>query len=112
MKKFFILLVLFILFPIITFASTIEVSWNANSESDIAGYRIYVGNSSGNYPTVIDVGNVLIFDITNAIETSTYYIAVTAYNTSSLESEKSDEIFITVPDATSPSSITINIQIQ
>lgn len=76
------------------FTSVHTVSWNANAESDLAGYRIYAGRSSGVYGSVgtpLDVGNVLSGALTlNA--NGAWYFAVTAYDTSNNESGFSTEV--------------------
>ena len=33
-----------------------SVVWNANSESDLAGYKVHYGTASRNYTTIVDVG--------------------------------------------------------
>ena len=76
------------------FTSVHTVSWNANTESDLAGYRIYAGRSSGVYGsagTPIDVGNVLSGSVT-LNDSGAWYFAVTAYDTSNNESNKSTEV--------------------
>jgi uncharacterized repeat protein (TIGR02059 family) len=68
------------------------VSWNANTEPDLAGYRIYYGTSPGVYGAPIDVGNVLSYTISGLTTGITYYFAVAAYDTSNNESAKSTEV--------------------
>jgi len=77
------------------------LSWNANSESDLAGYKVYYGTSSGNYGNPIDVGNQTTYTVTG-LTGSTYYFAVTAYNTSGTESGYSNEVSKRFGDTTAP----------
>jgi hypothetical protein len=70
---------------------TATVSWAANSEKDLAGYKLYVGTSSGVYNRTIDVGKVTSYSIALA-KGSTYFFALTAYDNSGNESGRSAEI--------------------
>jgi hypothetical protein len=79
----------------------VTLAWNANSESDLAGYKLYVGFSSGNYGTSIDVGDATQYTLGDLTEGETYFLALTAYNTSGLESDYSDEVTYTVTSASS-----------
>ncbi len=79
-------------------SAVITVSWiptttNADGSqlTDLAGYRIYYGTSSGQYTSSIDVGNTTAFEITN-LAPGRYYIAGTAYDLSGNESIFSNEI--------------------
>jgi len=63
--------------------------------TDLAGYNLYYGTSPGNYTEVIDVGNVITYTVTG-IEPGKYYFAVTAYNTSRIESGYSNEVRRTI----------------
>ncbi len=85
------------------FAAQIQVTWNANTEEDLAGYRLYVGQASGQYGEPIDVGNVTehVMEITPQHGT-TYYFALTAYDTIGNESGYSDEATCFVPDGEAP----------
>lgn len=72
-------------------AARIKVSWQPNPEADIAGYRVHYGAASREYTTTVDAGNV-----TNLImvvpDGQTLFFAITAYNTSQLESDYSNEL--------------------
>ena len=81
----------------------VTLAWNANPESDIAGYRLYFGTESGIRSTMVDVGNVTTSPL-GLPAAGTYFAVVTAYNTFGLESLPSSEITLTVPGA--PSDVT------
>jgi len=74
-----------------------QVSWTANTEPDLAGYKVYYGTSSGVYTTVIDVGltatpatpSHTIYNLTKGV---TYFFNVTAYDTSNNESGFGTEV--------------------
>lgn len=84
-------------------AATVQVTWNPNTEPDLAGYRLYVGEASGQYGEPVDVGNVTghVMEITPEYG-ATYYFALTAYDTSGNESGYSDEASCFVPDGRAP----------
>jgi hypothetical protein len=59
---------------------------------DLAGYRIKYGTSPGSYPNVIDVTNEgLTSYVVENLSANTYYFVMTAYNSSNVESENSNE---------------------
>lgn len=107
-----IMIAIFIaLFPAEGFAASLRVSWSANTESDLAGYKVYYGTQSGSYSQNIDVGNVTSYTISSVSSGTTYYVAVSAYDTSGNESERSSEVSASVPvsDTTPPTgTMTIN----
>lgn len=74
-----------------TATGTVTVMWNANTEADLQGYRVYVGTSSGARSQAFDVGNVTSTRLTLPLG-STYFFVVTAYDKSGNESSPSGEL--------------------
>ena len=75
--------------------TTVNATWNPNPETNIAGYKLSYGSSSGSYTSTMDVGNV-----TNAVVQivtgQTYYFVVQAYNTAGQLSPYSAEVPFTL----------------
>src|SRR5438105_6130918 len=85
------LLAITFLFACSADAGQLTLAWTANTESDLAGYKLHYGTSSHTYQTSIDVGNRTTYIVTGLLSGQTYYFAVTAYNTSGAESGYSNE---------------------
>ena len=73
-------------------STTASLTWGPNTDTDLAGYKVYVGTSSRVYGSPINVGNLTSYAITNLGVGSTYYFAVTAYDSSGNESGFSNEV--------------------
>lgn len=71
---------------------TVKLAWDLGPEADLAGYRVHYGAESRSYTTTIDVGYTTTTELTGLTAGEIYYCAVTAYNTSDLESDYSNEI--------------------
>lgn len=104
---FFAFLSSFLIYSHVAHAGSAALTWNANSEPDLAGYKVYYGASArtGNDPNIctlcgysasIDVGNVTSHTINGLTEGGTYYFSVSAYDTSNNESEFSAEVSKTI----------------
>lgn len=78
--------------PALSIGTTATLSWNANADADLAGYKIYMGTGSGMYGTPIVVGNVTSYAMNNLQIGRTYYFAITAYDTAGNESLYSAEV--------------------
>lgn len=92
----------------VSFGYNVTLSWDPNTEPDLAGYKVYYGTSSRNYTETIDVGNTTTYQITGLSE-GTYYFAVTAYDTSNNESDFSEEVSKTFSQNQPPSvSLAVN----
>ncbi len=89
-------------------AAQVTLEWDPNSESDLAGYKIYYGTASQAQTDSIDVGNATTYTVMGLHDGTTYFFAATAYNTSNQESGYSNEVSATTPSlctyAISPAS--------
>lgn len=77
-------------------ASRVTLAWDATTESNVAGFKVYAGTNSGVYTSFADAGAQTTLTISNLVAGVTYYFAATAYNTAGLESDFSEEISHTV----------------
>lgn len=76
------------------------LSWDAPTTNmdgtpltDLMGYKIYCGNTTGNYTIIRDVSNVTQYLLTNLFTAGgVYYCAVTAYDSFGNESDYSNEV--------------------
>ena len=71
------------------------LSWTINSESDLAGYKIYVGTTPGQYTypgSPIIIGRVSSYTVSGLPASQTYYFAISAFNYSGSESGLSAEV--------------------
>src|SRR5438552_175041 len=75
----------------------VSLAWDANTESDLAGYIVNYGTAAGQYTNLVDVGNVTNSTVSNLQYGVTYYFVVTAYNASGLESDPSNEVSYDAP---------------
>jgi Fibronectin type III domain len=82
-------------------AASVQLSWAASTSPNVAGYKVYSGPGSKNYTSTLDAGYVVSVSIGGLLEGQTYYFAVTAYNTSGIESGFSNEINVTPSSGTS-----------
>lgn len=89
MKK---LLALLLFVPTIASAASISFTWDANTEPNLSGYKLYCS------PTNVQPFTLVSSTITNSItsninvESSIQYCAVTAYNDYNLESVYSNVV--------------------
>ena len=75
----------------------IEVFWNENRESDVAGYNIFVSTSpNGRYQLIGSPPRAYFLD-NGAVNGTTYYYGVTAYDMAGNESALSREIAVDSP---------------
>ncbi len=102
------LAILFFIFSTGAFAATASLSWDANTESDLSGYKVYFGTAPGSYGTPVNVGNTTSYTV-SGLSDGTYYFAVTAFDTSGNESGFSNEVSKTLSTADTTPPVISNI---
>lgn len=87
----------------------ISISWNANSESNIAGYNIYRSQTSGGNYTRINstLVTTVAYDDSTVSSDTTYFYVVTAVDTSNNESAYSSQVFATSDSGSGSSNGTV-----
>lgn len=85
--RLFILLII-VLYSNIVLAGSISLVWNPSPEPDIDGYKLYYREDSGQ-EKVVDVGNVVVYELTGLITGAYYTVEATAYDMSGNESQRS-----------------------
>ena len=90
-------------------AAQIQLTWTApttnadgTSLTDLDGYRVYYGQTSGNLTQNVDVGNQTTYLLSGLVGGQVYYFAVTAYDTSGNQSALSKEASTTTPTGPPP----------
>ena len=100
--------ILLILFPRSVAAGTIKLAWDPVSDTDLAGYHVYYGTTSGVYTQRVDVGKQSTATLGNLQDCQVYYVAVKAVDANGNESAGySNEISgmsAPVPASVSPDS--------
>ncbi len=94
MIKKLILAFLFCFCCSVSYAEDVNISWAANSETNIAGYKIHYGITEDVLDTVVDAGNVLTYTL--PLNVGKFYITITAYDTDANESDYSYTIIYVV----------------
>jgi len=97
MKKFLAVcaLLMAMVVPAFADADTAVLDWTANTETDLAGYKIYQSTVSGSYGTpVATLGKVVTQTLTLPTLTvdQRYFFAITAYDVAGNDIPKSSEV--------------------
>lgn len=74
--------------------TNLQISWSMNPESDVVGYRVYWGRTSGAYTDTHFVAGIMqtADTLADLMTDSTYYVAVTALDTDDHESVAAIEV--------------------
>src|SRR5512133_3471675 len=108
---FLVLLICFLAGQTESFAETVALSWDANTESTLAGYKVYYADS----PTLpfngtgavegaspINAQKLTTASISGLDPNRTHYFAITAYDTAGVESSYST--IVTILEAIPPTT--------
>jgi len=99
-RKCLLLLVVLLGLSSMAHAGTVNIAWNANTESDLAGYRLYYGETpraQGAYTQSVTIGQKDATAWTISVDPGVYYFALTAYDERGNESVFSAEVMAEVP---------------
>lgn len=77
-------------------SESVLLSWDASSEPVAPNYRVHYGTTSRAYTATMDVGTSIEALVPNLSVGTTYFFAVTAFDTPDLQSEFSDEVSVTI----------------
>ena len=90
----------------------VTLAWDANTESDLAGYKVYYGTisggpyngtgaSAGSSPIVVPLSSLANRSLpeysVNNLPNATYYFVLTAYDSEGLESGYSNQVTVSPP---------------
>lgn len=78
-------LLAFLLLPLALSAVEVRFAWRANTEPDLAGYRLYHGPAPGFYTNAVNLGQVTACMLD--VEPGLHYFALTAFDTEEFESD-------------------------
>jgi hypothetical protein len=105
-RRVFLSLVLSLIISLLFFltgsahSAQVTLAWDANTDPDLAGYRIHYGFLSDQYSSYsVDVGNQTSYTLSNLPDGKTYYFSATAYDQAGYESDFSNEVVYSAPPA-------------
>jgi len=92
-------------------ATTLHLAWDANSETNVVGYRLYWGTAQRDYiaSNVVDAATTQS-SVSNLVAGTRYHFAVTAFSEHA-ESGYSDEVTFDIPPVP-PKNLHVSIILQ
>ena len=99
--KTLLFLFLFLSMSVCAFATDVSLQWDPNTETDLAGYRVYMGTNTNKPELFVKLKETTSPQamISSLDPSRSYSFAVTAFNTSGMESAYSN--IVTIPAAPS-----------
>jgi len=105
LKKLLLLSALLFCTSSLAHAASVTLAWDPNTESDLAGYKVYYGNTSRSqaaYPHSVTIGSRDATTWSLPLDPGVYYFSLTAYDTSGRESGYSSEVSAEIPSVAPP----------
>ena len=81
-----------------------DLKWDISDESELSGYNVYYGKTSGQYTRRRTVGLTNRYRVEGLNNGETYYFAITAYDQLNRESDYSDEVGVIINEPLSSTS--------
>ena len=106
---FLILTAILVVLPGSCYSAQVTIAWDANSEPEVAGYKLHYGTSAGQYPSLSDVGGQTACMLAGLQAGVAYFFAATAYDTYGNQSSYSQEVTFTVPSVAQDRSVTYDL---
>ena len=78
-----------------TSTNTASLTWDPSTDTNVVGYKVYMGTTPGVYGPPVTVGNVTSYMVSN-LAIATYYFVVTDYDSNGNESLYSNEVTKTI----------------
>lgn len=122
MKKLLLLAIAVVLFPVVSYAASASLTWTANTETNLVGYKVYRGTGAQCTSTTplstlvasnVEVPNTSFVDNTVPVFNGTLCYEVTAHNIHNLESPRSNraskEVELSPIPPVAPTGLSIGI---
>ena len=87
---------------------SVSLTWNASSDPNAVGYKIYYGGTSGVYTNTVVLGTTTSVTVGGLTEGATYYFTATTVSASGIESSFCNEATYVIPQAAVGSSVSGN----
>lgn len=82
--------------PAVVQAASVRLFWDANTETDLAGYVLVWGTATGVYTQSMTIAADQTSVEVPALAPGAYFFALRAFNTAGLHSAYSNEVMVTV----------------
>jgi hypothetical protein len=106
---FLILIAILVVLPGYGYSAQVTIAWDANSEPEVAGYKLHYGTSAGQYPSLSDAGGQTACTLAGLQAGVVYFFAATAYDTYGNQSSYSQEVTFTVPSVVQDKSVAYDL---